>query len=525
MLVKSKLLLVIGVFVAIASAFFVGWLLHKIETRSAINEFHSHVSDELGSIEREISISFDVIYSLGGLYNASEEVTAEEFNLFASDILRRYPHIQALEWAPVVHTSQRDQFEKKLQDVHSTFVFTERNAQNQLVKAKQRDFYYPVYYVEPLLTNEAALGFDLGSNPTRLASLQRAAQTGKLIVTPSIQLVQDEKITKGFLVILPIYNGSPNTIEQRIKKLQGYVIGVFRIRDVLDQAIHHSSVNDINFTLLDMTADPPELLYQQGLRDTSNSKIISENMLTPFGERQWALIAKPSESYIAEKVTALPYILAMFIFTTTLTALGYAFLTLRRADEVEKAVLGRTEELNAAKVELERLTLIDGLTGIANRRHFNDFIKREWAHAMRSRKPISVIMVDVDHFKAYNDHYGHSLGDNCLKEVAKTLNATVHRTTDLLARYGGEEFVIVLPETKDAMPIAELCRENIEALQMLHESSSTENVVTASFGCATLIPSPDIHSSYKTLVTQADEALYAAKSAGRNCCKQYTPIN
>ena len=177
-------------------------------------------------------------------------------------------------------------------------------------------------------------------------------------------------------------------------------------------------------------------------------------------------------------------------------------------------MLERTLELNNAKNELERMTLVDGLTGVANRRHFDSYLEQEWARATRYKQPISLIMIDIDYFKQFNDHYGHLPGDSCLKIVASTVEDTVQRASDLVARFGGEEFAIILPNIEDAYVLAELCRENIEKANIAHERSKVADHITVSLGCATLIPDKDM--KLNSLISRADQALYEAKHSGRN---------
>ena len=165
---------------------------------------------------------------------------------------------------------------------------------------------------------------------------------------------------------------------------------------------------------------------------------------------------------------------------------------------------------------LETLSMRDGLTGIPNRRRFDDNLGRSWRHAMRSGTPLSLIMADIDCFKAYNDTYGHMAGDECLRAVARTLTGAVKRPGDLAARFGGEEFVLVLEETTlgGALHIAESIRTAVEALGMEHKGSTAAGVVTVTLGAATAVPHPG--QSPETLLCLADRKLYEAKQAGRN---------
>lgn len=193
-----------------------------------------------------------------------------------------------------------------------------------------------------------------------------------------------------------------------------------------------------------------------------------------------------------------------------------AYIHKLERDEAFRALRESQEQLAQSNIALQRLVAVDGLTGIANRRRFDEFIDTEWKRARRLQTPISVVLSDIDHFKFYNDTYGHLNGDICLKKVAAAFAETLKRPADLAARYGGEEFVMVLPDTPadGAAQIAEAVRANVEALQMPHAKSSVSNVVTLSLGVATMIPHDD--SASKQLTEAADKALYAAKETGRN---------
>ncbi|MEW5920281.1 MAG: diguanylate cyclase [Bacillota bacterium] len=189
----------------------------------------------------------------------------------------------------------------------------------------------------------------------------------------------------------------------------------------------------------------------------------------------------------------------------------------------EEELLGVTRLLEKANAKLQEQTSLDGLTGIANRRRFEEFIEMEWKRARRNTKPISLIMIDIDVFKAYNDNYGHLAGDDCLKQVAQALQRGLKRPGDLAARYGGEEFTVVLPETASdgAAALAEELRSLIEGLNIPHAYSSVKDVVTISLGVATIVPEDAM--SCKTLIERADKALYHAKQRGRNQVRVYSP--
>ena len=188
-------------------------------------------------------------------------------------------------------------------------------------------------------------------------------------------------------------------------------------------------------------------------------------------------------------------------------------------DEAFRCLRESQARLAEANIELQKLAALDGLTGIANRRRFDEALKTEWQRGCREQRALSVIMCDIDCFKAYNDTYGHQAGDLCLKKTAAVLTGQLKRPADLAARYGGEEFVIVLPETaaEGAMQIASACRAQLETLAIEH-GGAAGGIVTASFGVATMIPAPDGNAD--ALVARADKALYAAKEGGRNRVSQ-----
>ncbi len=185
-------------------------------------------------------------------------------------------------------------------------------------------------------------------------------------------------------------------------------------------------------------------------------------------------------------------------------------------ETLEARVLERTAALEDANRKLSELTVTDALTGLANRRRFDAVFADEWSRGCRSRQPLAVIMLDIDYFKPYNDHYGHQAGDECLRAVARVLQTSARRAGDLVARYGGEEFVVVAADADlgTARELAETMRRAVELLAMPHAVSQAAEVVTISLGIAVVVPSE--HMQAARLLHQADDALYRAKNGGRN---------
>ncbi|MCT4626464.1 diguanylate cyclase [Halodesulfovibrio sp.] len=176
------------------------------------------------------------------------------------------------------------------------------------------------------------------------------------------------------------------------------------------------------------------------------------------------------------------------------------------------------QQLEQTNEQLLQLSITDGLTGLMNRREFDTNFTYEWNRAYRSQSPLSLLLIDIDHFKDFNDTYGHTMGDECLVSVAHSLSNAVKRDVDRAARVGGEEFAIILPDTEleGALVVAERVRKEIESLAIPHSASSTSSFITVSVGVASIIPTHK--AGTLTLFQAADAALYKAKDDGRNAC-------
>ena len=193
-----------------------------------------------------------------------------------------------------------------------------------------------------------------------------------------------------------------------------------------------------------------------------------------------------------------------------------AYRNLLQRDAAFRALRESQQELVEKNVELSRLINVDGLTGLNNRRYFNEFADIEWRRAIREQSPLGALMIDVDNFKRYNDTYGHLAGDEVLRSIGRTLRACAERPTDITARFGGEEFAVILPgaNAEGVRQFGEKLRHGVESLAIPHSGSSVGDTVTVSIGGVSAIPAPldSLHAAIET----ADSALYDAKRSGKN---------
>ncbi len=515
------IVLVLGL--GIATSVAMAWILWRSDTDAVVAQFHDEVGERAALLDRQIALDLEVLYSLKALYDTSENVSRQEFSTVAMGILKRHPNLQALEWIPKVRHEERPAYETAARrDGYRDFQITQRARQGQMVQAEVRSHYFPVYFVEPLVGNELAVGFDLASNTTRLNTLTESQERGRLLATASITLVQEKGDQKGFLGLLPIYDGAPTSAAERTKLLKGFVLGVFRVGDIFQSAAHREIPGDIGhvaISLIDESADAGNSVLHR-LSPADDSRLVHQfsyrKALKEVAGRHWAMVATPTSDYISAQRSWQP--LATLLVGLTFTALLSVYLRLisTRTTQVERLVERRTYELLEANTELVRLSHIDGLTGVSNRRAFDEEFAKEWERSFRDTTPLSLLMIDVDGFKLFNDYYGHQAGDDCLKSIAGLLKTVAKRPADAVARYGGEEFVITLPSTDPdgAVIVAERFRARIEALAIPHEKSPLSDVVTVSIGVGTVTPVIGVTPHF--LIERADQALYQAKNSGRN---------
>ena len=494
---------------------------HKVEVEKEFVDFKSRVDMRAATFDRDLDVNFEALRSLAILFNDGGKPDRHTFNQLAESIMARHSHVQAFSWVPRIGYADRAAMEKQAREVFPGFDISQRSG-GKLITASKRPEYFPVYYINPYLGNEAAVGFDLASDAIRLDALEKSRDSGELQATASITLVQERGEQKGFLVFLPVYQGSQATVELRRKNLMGFITCVYRIDDIFSHSAWSTDSRfEMDFKIIEkISVDKKTVIYplfdeKKWLNDVSvtekkslKESYLYEKELPSVLGQTWTLMASSPQKQVSYN---------QFFGPISFFAVGMLFsifmsMYLRRISEDAKG-------LRALNRKLDAISYLDGLTQIANRRSFDEYIAQEFLRAIRTQSAMSVLMIDVDYFKPYNDHYGHAQGDRVLREIAVALKTVINRPIDLLARYGGEEFVIVLPDTEEAELIAARCNQVVRDLKIPHAYSTAASIITVSIGFETFIPDQGAQVS---LVTEnADKALYRAKEKGKDCAEKF----
>lgn len=489
---------------------------HSLESQSIQKDFHQSINSLSHLLEAKIDAKVDVVNSLKLLFENSDEVNAQEFQQFSQTLLTKHKDFQSLEWVPRVKQTEREAFVKRRRQYFPAFEFTQQAQQGKMVRAGQRTEYFPVYFVEPLSGNELALGYDLASSAARKRIMDLSRDTGKAQAIANVTLVQEEQDQNGFITFVPLYQDKPNTLTSRRQRLQGFVLGVYKVDDFMNKAIQPGSVDGINLKLIDTNEIGEQtLLYRRSSKfDKPLPQQTYHKELKPIAGHQWTLEATPTQFYFDAQRTGAPAL--VFAVGVVFVALGEAYIIfiLRQSKVIETVVKSRTQELEEVNRELELMSTTDELTLVSSKRYFNTYLGREWKRAIREQTPLTLFLINIDFFRQFNEGYGFDHGDECLKKLAQQLQSIVKRPADLVARYEGETFALILPNTANALPLAHKCREAIEALKIKHPYSPISSYITVSIGIGFVRPTNDI--PMQKLLDQTTQALVQAKDAGRN---------
>ncbi len=512
--------------------------LYNNETQQIEAEFQRDISRRAFQLDNELVKLRATMRYWRKFYEVSNApIEPNQFRTIAKDVLKTYPSVQVIGWAPLISQAQRKSFEQQFRRINPHFsIFTIRPEMNtthvdeKLIRSPRafdprlffspsaaQDNYFPVAVLEPKERAGFLTGLDMASvnsvSVSTYIAQVRHSGSSDIIGLPGLVSPFSPAHEPIIVALVPVYLGSTASPNQE-PKLHGFIATIFSANDLVHDAVLSDQPKDVNFELRDITDDGGlKVLYRYG--EAVQSRMTFQRPVIDVLGRQWLVVASPSDNYIATRRSMVPAFsfFGGFVFTGLL--LLYANVTRRQTRVVKALVEERTQELKCANEKLEQLSRIDSLTGIANRRQFNEVLEREWKRAVRERTSIALLVIDVDFFKNFNDHYGHLRGDECLIMVARALGSGFQRSGDLVARYGGEEFAVILPNTgSEIAEVAERYREAVEKLLIEHGHSDVASHVTVSIGASAVVPVESMCSD--DLVDCADKGLYAAKAQGRN---------
>ena len=525
-------ILIVGL-LGLTTSLWLQYTLHKDALRLARAEFDLDARELMLSIERELEYNFEVVEDLRALYSTLAELDREEFRSYARVQLSHHQSIRALGFDRRVTAAERRAHEESTrQEGFPEYQITERGVDGTMIPAADRPEYVVVHFLEPLANNEPALGYDIASEPIRNEAIERARATGKLAITGRLTLVQETGSQYGVLVIRAV-NTEQSTADGDTVEPPGYVVAALRVGDAVESALSYFEPKGIRIQLLDESAPTDQrLLYlhpssesfpERQARNPAGAQAprFQVSRATEHGGRRWSLLATSTDTYLARHRSIAPWSALLSGLTITGLVVAYLWLLTARAARVQAQVEQRTvalQNIESANVSLAQLSREDALTGIPNRRYLDEVLDQEWRRAARRQTALAFVLLDVDHFKAYNDLFGHLSGDDCLKGIARAFADYFTRAGEAVARYGGEEFAAIVPgaDLASVRGSADHFRQMIADLEIDHPESNWK-VVTVSIGVASAVPSAE--TSLKKLIANADEALYQAKNDGRNCVR------
>lgn len=537
--IMSISILCIGVFISAVSFF----LTSELEQKNQREVFQHNAELKINEIVRTLQNNIQQPLSIASFFGSSNEVDKKDFYEFTRHLLSNYVGLTTLQWAPVVLRDNRLEFETNSREIFPDFQITNISANGELQISENKKEYVPVLFCEPLQGNESAHGFDISSNPTRRKMLEFSRDSGRSAVSEITHLAHDAKRHSGLLVSHPVYlNGiTPATLAERRNNILGYAIAELLVDEIVSSALQHFPTSNAEIAVFDYTdRTQVDLIYEEN-QMTAPSTDASANpntyLQSPINwsrsfqmhNRTWKIHARPSPGAVQTGPSWRAFATMVFLLLLTILGTFYTML-LNRKDKQLTAMIGTKnaeikqrrllqKQLSEANDRLEILSREDALLGIFNRRKFNEYFNTEWQRGMRHGKSLSLIIIDVDDFKAFNDNYGHIIGDRALREVALVTKSCANRAADLVARYGGEEIAIILPETQVeiARRIANSIRNGVLALGIPNEGADKTSLLSISAGVGSIIPSFDVRPT--AFIAHVDAAMYQAKRNGKNAVR------
>jgi diguanylate cyclase (GGDEF)-like protein len=511
-----------------ASTYYFGIQVRQ-EAHSSVETIAVSVAND---VQSRIRAYGDVLFALRGLFDSSDSVTRDEFHRFAQALSlgERYPGVTNISFAFRVPHAKKLQFERAVRAETSPLI---KGLPEFAIKPPGvRPEYVVLTYIEPMGKNVAAWGLDLNADPLRRSVIERARDTGEMASRSGVSLLRDSNVSvSSTLLRLATYRGGgvPGSVEERQRLYWGLVGTTLRISEMIEATLSKETLARAQLQIYEVGGAPDEgaaggtLLFDSTASGTTapapaefSAYAVTHRLAV--ADREWRLRIVPlkdpvellDKAGIAAISAALLAVSALLFWLMTSVAVSES-----RGEELAK----RNREAALLREKLREQAMRDQLTGLYNRHYVEEWFGLELRRAQRHGRPIAAIMLDVDHFKRFNDSFGHEAGDLVLREVAGALRRST-RGSDVASRYGGEEFLVLLPECRfdAALRKAEQLREEIAKLELQYGDKPL-GPITASLGVAAF---PDHARESAELLRHADEALYLAKQTGRNRVVAYS---
>ena len=341
--------------IGLATSSLAAFWLYDTERKNLITMFEREIDLRALSLHKELKINVEALHELAIFFEKSHIPKHDEFRDLAQEVMQHLPSIHTLEWIPRVTSENQTSLLNIIRKSYPDYALTQENEQGMLVPASPEEEYFPVYFVEPSKGNESTLGFDFSSCQNRYNALKAARDSGLPQATGNIEHSQNRLKSKAFLVLMPVYNGASNTIENRQKNLTGFVLGTYKTDDLfkLSEVIGQSS--DLHMKLVDKTNQKMEVLaenfseIEQDGHSHDEQPLHYEKELPPSLGRQWAVTSHPSKQYISNNMSPLPYVVLLFGVAFTVLIASYAGLLIRRNSTVNRMVKEKAKDLMKAQ--------------------------------------------------------------------------------------------------------------------------------------------------------------------------------
>src|SRR5436309_820238 len=498
--------------------------------QEARSRFETVAIGVANDVQSRIRAYGDVLYALRGLFDSSNEVTRDEFHQFAQAISlgERYPGVTNISFSFRVPHARKLQFERAVRAERSPLV---KGLPEFAIKPPgERPEYMVLTFLEPMGKNVVAWGLDLNADPLRRSAVDRARDSGQISASSAVTLLRDGNASvPSTLLRLAVYRGGgvPGSLEERQRLYWGIVGSAVRVSEMIDATLSKEMLSRVQLQIYEAGegAAGDTLLFDSAASGPTASAVAPAEFSgygvthrLAVGDREWRLRIVPRKDpvdLLAKAGTA-----AILAALLAISALLFWLMTSVAVSESRGAELAkRNREAALLREKLHEQAMRDRLTGLYNRHYVQEWFGLELLRAQRHGRPVAAIMLDIDHFKRFNDSFGHEAGDLVLRELAGALGRST-RGSDVASRYGGEEFLVLLPECPfdAALRRAERTREEVAKLELRYGDRPL-GPVTVSLGVAVF---PDHASESEELLRHADEALYLAKQTGRNRVVAYS---